>query len=69
MPLAQCPVCDKSISKRAYTCPGCGEPDPFNSKVKSKALGFVLWLVLIAVGAYAFWTYILPMMIEFVHDI
>lgn len=69
MPLAQCPVCEKSISKRAYACPGCGEPDPFNSEVKSKAFRFILWLVLIVGGVYAFWIYGLPLLIDFVHDI
>ena len=69
MALAQCPVCDKSISKNAYTCPGCGEPDPFNTRVKYKVLRLFLWVGVIIFGAYAFWTYALPMMIEFVHDI
>lgn len=69
MPLAQCPVCEKPISKRAYACPNCGEPDPFNSKAKFKALSLIFWLVVIVGGVYAFWTYGLPMLIDFVHDI
>lgn len=41
MPLVACPVCEKQISKRAHTCPGCGEPDPLNHLAKSKFISMV----------------------------
>ncbi|MFV0574103.1 MAG: hypothetical protein ACK5NC_01570 [Vibrio sp.] len=72
MPLVQCPVCEKQISKRALACPGCGEPDPFhrtmirNTIVNILTLAF--WVAVIGGGAYAFWTYGLPLMIDFVKN-
>lgn len=69
MPLVSCPTCEKQISKRAVSCPGCGEPDPFNRQVISKLFGFVFWIVLIVAGGYAFWTYLLPMLVDFTHNI
>ncbi|MCF7354875.1 hypothetical protein [Vibrio sp. CK2-1] len=69
MPLAQCPICDKSISKRAHACPSCGEPDPFNSRAKFKALTTVLWIVAIVGGVYLFWVYGLPMLIDLAHKL
>lgn len=42
MPLVSCPVCEKQISKRAHTCPGCGEPDPLHHLAKSKFISMVL---------------------------
>ncbi|GLT14414.1 hypothetical protein [Vibrio algivorus] len=69
MPLAQCPICEKSISKRAYACPGCGEPDPFHRRVKFKALSTVLWIAAIVGGLYLFWVYGLPMLIDLAHKL
>ncbi len=43
MPLVSCPVCEKQISKRAHTCPGCGEPDPLHHLAKSKFISMVFW--------------------------
>ncbi|MBE4165042.1 hypothetical protein CGJ37_21890 [Vibrio parahaemolyticus] len=64
MPLVSCPVCEKQISKRAHTCPGCGEPDPLHHLAKSKFISMVFWtLVLVGAGYFA-WFHLLPMMIE-----
>ncbi|OEF27448.1 hypothetical protein [Vibrio rumoiensis] len=68
MPLASCPTCEKQISKKAVMCPGCGEPDPFNRQVISRVLSLVFWVAVLIGGGYVFWTYLLPMMIDFVHD-
>ncbi|ANB97803.1 hypothetical protein ABLB37_03605 [Vibrio parahaemolyticus] len=64
MPLVSCPVCEKQISKRAHTCPGCGEPDPLHHLAKSKFISMVFWtLVLVGAGYFA-WFHLLPMLIE-----
>ncbi|HHC7101443.1 TPA: hypothetical protein ACN341_000021 [Vibrio parahaemolyticus] len=64
MPLVSCPVCEKQISKRAHTCPGCGEPDPLHHLAKSKFISMVFWtLVLVGAGYFA-WFRLLPMLIE-----
>ncbi|EGQ8415510.1 hypothetical protein F2K61_20030 [Vibrio parahaemolyticus] len=64
MPLVSCPVCEKQISKRAHTCPGCGEPDPLYHLAKSKFISMVFWtLVLVGAGYFA-WFHLLPMLIE-----
>ncbi|MBC8663692.1 hypothetical protein H1X87_20235 [Vibrio parahaemolyticus] len=64
MPLVSCPVCEKQISKRAHTCPGCGEPDPLHHLAKSKFISMVSWtLVLVGTGYFA-WFHLLPMLIE-----
>ncbi|CAH1588179.1 hypothetical protein [Vibrio rotiferianus] len=65
MPLVACPVCERQISKRAHSCPGCGEPDPLNHLAKSKFMSMTLWLAALIGFGYAFWFYLLPMMIEF----
>ncbi|EPW6853728.1 hypothetical protein ACWOVA_003948 [Vibrio parahaemolyticus] len=64
MPLVSCPVCEKQISKRAHTCPGCGEPDPLHHLAKSKFISMIFWtLVLVGAGYFA-WFHLLPMLIE-----
>ncbi|HGS4887772.1 TPA: hypothetical protein ACMDRT_004227 [Vibrio parahaemolyticus] len=64
MPLVSCPVCEKQISKRAHTCPGCGEPDPLHHLAKSKFISMVFWtLVLVGAGYFA-WFHLLPVLIE-----
>ncbi|MGQ4498064.1 hypothetical protein ACUIA4_05165 [Vibrio parahaemolyticus] len=64
MPLVSCPVCEKQISKRAHTCPGCGEPAPLHHLAKSKFISMVFWtLVLVGAGYFA-WFHLLPMLIE-----
>lgn len=64
MPLVSCPVCEKQISKRAHTCPGCGEPDPLHHLAKSKFISMVFWtLVLVGAGYFA-WFHLLPMLID-----
>ncbi|ATI45895.1 hypothetical protein [Vibrio parahaemolyticus] len=64
MPLVSCPLCEKQISKRAHTCPGCGEPDPLHHLAKSKFISMVFWtLVLVGAGYFA-WFHLLPMLIE-----
>lgn len=64
MPLVSCPVCEKQISKRAHTCPGCGEPNPLHHLAKSKFISMVFWtLVLVGAGYFA-WFHLLPMLIE-----
>lgn len=69
MPLTACPTCEKSISKKAVTCPNCGEPDPFNRQVISKTVASIIWLAMIIGGAYAFWVYGVPMLVDFAHGI
>lgn len=64
MPLVACPVCEKQISKRAHTCPGCGEPDPLNHLAKSKFLSFIFWIVVLASVGYVAWFYLVPMLVE-----
>ena len=64
MPLVACPVCEKQISKRAHTCPGCGEPDPLNYLAKSKFLSFIFWIVVLASVGYVAWFYLVPMLVE-----
>ena len=64
MPLVACPVCEKQISKRAHTCPGCGEPDPLNPLAKSKFLSFIFWIVVLAGVGYVAWFYLVPMLVE-----
>lgn len=66
MPLVACPVCEKPISKRAHTCPCCGEPDPLNHLAKSKFLSLTVWLIVLVGVGYVAWFYLLPMLIEFV---
>ncbi|AEX21238.1 MULTISPECIES: hypothetical protein [Vibrio] len=68
MPLVACPVCEKQISKRAHTCPGCGEPDPLNHLAKSKFISMVFWLLVLVGAGYAAWVYLLPMLIDFVRN-
>lgn len=65
MPLIPCPVCEKQISKRAHTCPGCGEPDPLHHLAKSKLLSFTVWTALVVAAGYVAWVYVLPMLIEY----
>ncbi|MCA0935645.1 hypothetical protein LCL85_08800 [Vibrio alginolyticus] len=64
MPLVPCPVCEKEISKRAHTCPGCGEPDPLHHVAKSTFFSTVFWSLIIVGAGYAAWVYLLPMLIE-----
>ncbi|GEM74715.1 hypothetical protein [Vibrio sagamiensis] len=64
MPLIACPVCEKQISKRAHTCPGCGEPDPLNHLAKSKLLSFIFWSIVLFCLGYISWFYLVPMIVE-----
>ncbi|WP_322803751.1 hypothetical protein SO574_03750 [Vibrio alfacsensis] len=64
MPLVACPVCEKQISKRAHTCPSCGEPDPLNHLAKSKFVSFVFWTIILVGAAYIAWFYLVPMLVE-----
>ncbi len=64
MPLVPCPICEKAISKRAHTCPQCGEPDPLNHLAKSTFISTVLWSLVIIGAGYAAWVYLLPMLVE-----
>ncbi len=64
MPLVPCPICEKPISKRAHTCPECGEPDPLNHVAKSTFVSTVLWSLAIVAAGYVAWVYLLPMLVE-----
>ncbi|EGR2230830.1 hypothetical protein DZF79_21670 [Vibrio parahaemolyticus] len=64
MPLVSCPVCEKQISKRAHTCPGCGEPDPLHHLAKSKFISMVFWTLILVGAGYFAWFHLLPMLIE-----
>ena len=64
MALVNCPVCDKSISKRAHTCPGCGEPDPLKHVAKSTMMTWFIWVLILGVVGYVTWFYAIPTLVE-----
>ena len=64
MPLQACPLCEKDISKRAHTCPNCGEPDPFRYYSRKSWIERIIWTIVIAVIVIYSWVELLPMAIE-----
>ncbi|EAS45459.1 hypothetical protein C9J48_07855 [Photobacterium profundum] len=64
MPLLACPTCEKLISKRAHSCPQCGEPDPFNYYSRKSWIERLVWtVVIVAIVAFS-WQVLFPMLIE-----
>ncbi len=64
MPLVACPVCEKDVSKRAHTCPGCGEPDPSRYHTRNAWIGRLIWLVILGLAAAAVWQVLVPMVMD-----
>ncbi|PSV49297.1 hypothetical protein [Photobacterium indicum] len=64
MPLFACPTCEKLISKRANSCPQCGEPDPFNYYSRKSWIERLVWTVVIVVIVVFSWQVLFPMLME-----
>lgn len=69
MSLVECPVCKNKVSKRAVTCPNCGEPDPVGYNSRNALLGRMFWLCIWAAVIAVVWYKVVPSVIELINSL
>ncbi len=50
--LTECPACKNTVSAEASNCPKCGHPFPMSRRKQLRTVGFVIGLLLLAMGLW-----------------